>query len=83
MFWKSGCFGAATVGEKGQVVVPAEARRAFGIEKGDKLLFFGGPEHGVMVLIAAERVSDMVSRTLEELTELSSSLGLRQAGEEE
>lgn len=34
-------FGTTTVGEKGQVVIPAEARESMGIKKGDKLLVFG------------------------------------------
>lgn len=32
--------GAATVGERGQVVIPAEARERLGIRAGDKLLVF-------------------------------------------
>ena len=31
-------YGLATIGEKGQIVVPAEARRALRLKKGDKLL---------------------------------------------
>lgn len=34
-------FGTSTIGEKGQVVVPAEAREALKLKKGDKLLVFG------------------------------------------
>ncbi|MDO8591231.1 MAG: AbrB/MazE/SpoVT family DNA-binding domain-containing protein [bacterium] len=34
-------YGTATLGEKGQVVIPAEARESMGIKKGDKLLVFG------------------------------------------
>ncbi len=34
-------YGATTIGEKGQVVIPAEAREAMGLNKGDKLLVFG------------------------------------------
>ncbi len=34
-------YGTATVGEKGQVVIPSEARQAMGLKKGDKLLVFG------------------------------------------
>lgn len=34
-------YGTTTVGEKGQIVIPAEARQAMSIEKGDKLLTFG------------------------------------------
>lgn len=32
--------GTTVVGERGQAVIPAEARRAHGIKKGDKLLVF-------------------------------------------
>ena len=34
-------YGTTTMGEKGQVVIPAEARKAMGIKKGEKLLVFG------------------------------------------
>ena len=34
-------FGTTTIGEKGQVVIPAEARKAMSIKRGDKLLVFG------------------------------------------
>lgn len=34
-------YGTTTVGEKGQVVIPAEARTAMELKKGDKLLVFG------------------------------------------
>ena len=34
-------YGTATVGEKGQVVIPCEARERMQLQKGDKLLVFG------------------------------------------
>jgi AbrB family looped-hinge helix DNA binding protein len=34
-------YGSSTLGEKGQMVVPAEARTALNLKKGDKLLVFG------------------------------------------
>jgi AbrB family looped-hinge helix DNA binding protein len=34
-------YGTTTIGEKGQVVIPMEARQAMKLEKGDKLLVFG------------------------------------------
>lgn len=43
-------FGAVTVGERGQIVIPAEARRALDIRPGDKLLVFAHPsDKGLMV----------------------------------
>jgi AbrB family looped-hinge helix DNA binding protein len=34
-------YGTTTLGEKGQVVIPVQARKAMDIKKGDKLLVFG------------------------------------------
>jgi len=34
-------YGATTLGEKGQVVIPAGARRVMNLKKGEKLLVFG------------------------------------------
>jgi len=34
-------YGTGTVGEKGQLVIPAEARAAMKLKKGEKLLIFG------------------------------------------
>jgi AbrB family looped-hinge helix DNA binding protein len=34
-------YGTTTLGEKGQIVVPAEARRALKLKKGEKMLVFG------------------------------------------
>lgn len=49
-------FGTVTVGERGQVVIPAEVRKQFHIESGDKLLVFRHPAHGFsLVKIDAAR----------------------------
>jgi AbrB family looped-hinge helix DNA binding protein len=45
------CFyGSVTVGERGQIVIPSEARNEMGIQQGDKLLIMKHPaHHGLMV----------------------------------
>ncbi|MBQ7944433.1 MAG: helix-turn-helix domain-containing protein [Lachnospiraceae bacterium] len=43
-------FGLVTVGEKGQIVIPAKARKVFDINPGDKLLILGDDERGIAVL---------------------------------
>lgn len=61
-------FGTVTVGERGQVVIPADARKAFGIETGDKLLVFAHPsEHGVTLvkIDAVQRFVDVLRETIE------------------
>lgn len=40
-------YGSVTVSERGQVVIPADARKDFGIKTGDKLLVFGDLEKGL------------------------------------
>jgi AbrB family looped-hinge helix DNA binding protein len=48
--WDDHFFGAVTVGERGQIVIPAAARKKFRIEPGDKLLIMGDPgKRGLML----------------------------------
>lgn len=42
-------FGTAKVGERGQIVIPKEARTVFGIEPGDTLLILGDEKNGILV----------------------------------
>lgn len=39
----------ATVGEKGQIVIPKEARDIFNIKSGDTLLILGDREKGIAI----------------------------------
>ena len=39
----------ATVGEKGQIVIPKQARDVFGIKPGDTLLLRGAEERGLAI----------------------------------
>lgn len=42
-------FGTAKVGEKGQIVIPKDARQIFGVKPGDTLLILGDEETGIIV----------------------------------
>jgi AbrB family looped-hinge helix DNA binding protein len=46
-------YGAITVSERGQIVIPAEARRDFNIEVGDKLLVLGDLDSGLALMKAS------------------------------
>lgn len=54
-------YGTTTVGERGQVVIPAEARRDFEITPNTKLLVFGGPGHSGIMMTKAETVSELIN----------------------
>ena len=42
-------FGTAKVGDRGQIVMPKEARELFGIKPGDTLLILGEEDTGLIV----------------------------------
>ncbi len=42
-------FGTAKVGDRGQIVIPKEARDFYGISPGDTLLLLGDDETGLIV----------------------------------
>ena len=42
-------FGTAKVGDRGQIVIPKEARELFSIKPGDTLLILGEAETGLIV----------------------------------
>ena len=39
----------ATVGEKGQIVIPKQAREIFGIKPGDTLILLGDEQRGIAI----------------------------------
>ena len=43
-------YGTAKVGEKGQIVIPKEAREVFGIKPGDALLLLGDEKQGIAIV---------------------------------
>lgn len=44
---KSLFYGSVTVGERGQITIPAAARKTFDIQPGDKMLVFGDIDKGL------------------------------------
>lgn len=59
-------FGAVTVGERGQIVIPAKARKIFDIHPGDELLVLGDEEQSGIAMIKAELMLNMLQRIREE-----------------
>lgn len=47
-------FGIVTVGDKGQIVIPAKARKVFGISAGDQLVVLGDEGQGIAIIKSEE-----------------------------
>lgn len=62
--------GAVTVGERGQVVIPAEARKRMGLEPGHKLLAFLHPAEQGIFLVPVDML-EVLSQMLSELQTLA------------
>ena len=54
-------FGTAKVGDRGQIVIPKEARELFGIQPGDTLLIVGEEDTGLIVS-RPEVLSDLATQ---------------------
>lgn len=59
-------FGTAKVGERGQIVIPKEAREFFGIESGDTLLILGKHETGLIVT-KPETLNDLANQIFQSI----------------
>lgn len=56
-------FGTAKVGDRGQIVIPKEARALFGIQPGDTLLILGDTEKG-LIISRPELLKDLANKLL-------------------
>jgi len=54
-------YGAVTVGERGQIAIPAEARRELDISPSGKLLAFGAVDHKALIFVKAEFVTELLT----------------------
>ena len=58
--------GTAKVGEKGQIVIPKEARELFGIKPGDTLLILGDERVGI-IATAPDVMNDTAHRVFHKI----------------
>ena len=55
-------YGSTIVGERGQIVIPAEARRDLEITPATKLLVLGTPHKDILILAKAEYVTAFMTK---------------------
>ena len=56
---------SVTVGEKGQIVIPKQARLVFGIEPGDSLILLGDEKRG-LAIPPKESLNEIMAKIYEE-----------------
>lgn len=59
-------FGVVKVGDKGQIVIPKDARTVYGIEPGDVLMLLGDQKG--MALLKTEIFQSVIDQAMEGLT---------------
>jgi AbrB family looped-hinge helix DNA binding protein len=61
----SAFYGSATVGAKGQIVIPADARSAMQIKEGDKVVVVRGPREGSIVVFRVDSFEKLIAKATE------------------
>jgi len=61
--------GFVTVNEKGQIVIPADARSMIGLAAGDKLLVMLHPSHEGLLLVKPDGLESFARQMLEQLND--------------
>ena len=59
-------FGTVKLGERGQIVIPKEAREVFEIKPGDNLLLVGDVEKGIAI-VKADLMKDLAIKILDNM----------------
>lgn len=59
-------FGTARVGDRGQIVIPKDAREFYSIKPGDTLLILGDEENG-MIVTKPEVLSELAAKILSQI----------------
>lgn len=61
-------FGVVTVGDKGQIVIPAKARKLFSIDAGDQLVVLGDEAQGIALVKSDSflHMADMIRQNMED-----------------
>lgn len=60
-------YGTGTIGEKGQIVIPAKAREKLDIKPGDDFIFFG---HGPVIhVVKSNEINSILDKITEKFTQ--------------
>ena len=75
--FKGKLYGAVTVGERGQFVIPAELRKAINIKSGDQLMVFAKLDRKVINIMPAKDFSQFLERASKVIAKLENKVPKR------
>jgi len=65
-------FGTVKIGERGQIVIPKEAREVFDIKPGDYLMLVGDEDKGIAI-VKADPMKDLALKIMEDMDNIQDS----------
>lgn len=68
--FKGKVYGAVTVGERGQLVIPAELRKAISIKSGDQLMVFANLDKKLISLMPSKDFTKFLDRAAKVISRL-------------
>jgi len=68
--FKGKVYGTVTVGERGQLVIPAQLRKILNIKPGDQLMVFAKPDKRVINLMPSKDFSKFLERAAKVISKL-------------
>jgi len=72
--FKGKTYGAVTVGERGQLVIPADLRKDLNIKAGSKLMVFANLERKLITLMTEKDFSELLQRASKVIAKLESEI---------
>jgi AbrB family looped-hinge helix DNA binding protein len=74
-FFKGKVYGAATVGERGQLVIPSDLRKDLNIKAGDRLMIFAKIDRKMISIMRERDFSDFLQKASKIISKLESKVG--------
>ena len=71
-FFKGKVYGAATVGERGQLVIPSDLRKDLDIKAGDRLILFAKLDRKMISIMREKDFSDFLQKASKIISKLES-----------
>ena len=76
-FFKGKVYGAATVGERGQLVIPADLRKDLDIKAGDRLMIFAKIDRKMISIMRERDFSDFLQKASKIISKLETKVSKR------